>query len=580
MHKIVREKSALCLAVSLTLLVVAPWAMAEEKTSSVDPNAAEPAAVKEPSRSRLTQGAPVEAPLRIEHHASFRLRSDIILGGDLGNSSSAIPLPLSAADESSDMLAWTSIRLRYAAAIHVGEPWTIHFGVDALDNLVLGSTHANANSAFAEGLWGDAQGSPVAGLNSFSDALEVRQLYGSWRILEFLDVHAGRMPENRGMGVWRQAGLCPDCNFGTYVDGAKLGLDVFGFRIDFGWEASAVGATSELPGMPGQGINAGLSDDLNTWTLSLGHSERDVGVAPSEPLDPLATGWSFDWSVYAAISDQTMDSSEQDLTALGTECDPLAQGANDLVALPYPCWRVIPRNAAIYRPGGWFQAIWRRSTLSSLRLEVEVSAMIGDIENTQNAPEYVDSPKSILGVGGAVELEYTSDRLKTGLDLGFATGDDADYLGVSDGQNISVEDDFYLDDASQKVRDNETISSFWFHRDYHVDLLLFRQVIGTVTNAVYVRPWVAYTLLDTETLELGARFDALYAAAMNPEGTPGKGDHWGVELDASAWLEMPHGFAFSVHTGLLIPLDALNDRITQATPGLAFAARGLLTWRY
>ncbi|MGB0589708.1 MAG: hypothetical protein ACPGU1_08530 [Myxococcota bacterium] len=522
----------------------------------------------------------VTSPVRIEHHASFRLRSDILLGGDLGNTSSAIPVPFATDGEPSHTLAWTSIRLRYDAAVHVGEPWTIHVGLDALDNVVLGSTFAGAGSSFEEGLWQDAQVSPVAGISGFSDALEVRHLYGTWRLLEFIDLSGGRMPDNRGLGMWRQAGLCPDCNYGTYVDGAQLGVDIFGFRIEVGWEASAIGVTSEMPGMPGQPTNFDLSDDVNTWTLSLGHSALPVGIAPSAPVDETKPGWAFDWSVHAALTSQSMDTAEQDLSDLGSECAQLAGGTDALLSLPYECWRLMPRDAALYRPGGWVQVVWRRSALSSLRLEFELSALIGEIENTQNDPAYQDSAKSLAGVGGAFELEYRDDRLQTGLDVGFATGDDGDYLGVSDGQNVSVADELYLDDSSTAVRENETISSFWFHRDYHIDLLLFRQVIGTVTNAVYVRPWVAYTLLDTEAVEIGARFDALYAAAMNPEGTPGKGDHWGVEFDASAWVNLPHGFGMSLHTGVLLPLDALNDRVTGASPSPAFAARGLFYWRY
>jgi len=472
------------------------------------------------------------------------------------------------------------MRFRYDAAIHVGEPWSIHLGLDALDNLVMGSTFASATQSFEEAISQDSQVSPVAGISSFSDALEVRHLYASWRLLEFIDVRAGRMPEERGLGMWRQAGLCPDCNYGTYVDGAQVGFDIFGFRIDVGWEASASGTTSELPGVPGQPLNLDLSDDVTTWTLSLGHSALPIGLAPTGPVDPNALGWAFDWAVHAAISDQSLDTSSQDLSALSSECAVLAQGANDLVTLPYECWRVVPRGASLYRPGGWFQALWKRTPLSSLRLEIELSALIGEIENTQNDPAYQDSSKSLAGVGGAFELEYRDDRLRTGLDVGFATGDDGDYLGVSDGQNVSVADELYLDDSSQVVRENETISSFWFHRDYHIDLLLFRQVIGTVTNAVYVRPWIAYTFLDTGSVELGARFDALYAAAMKPAGTPGKGDHWGVEFDASAWIDLPHGFGMSLHTGVLIPLDALDDRFTGAPASTAFAARGLFYWRY
>jgi hypothetical protein len=154
-------------------------------------------------------------------------------------------------------------------------------------------------------------------------------------------------------------------------------------------------------------------------------------------------------------------------------------------------------------------------------------------------------------------------------------------LGVLDGQSVSVPDDaLYLDDASRAIRHNRTITSFWFHRDYHVDLILFRQVIGTVTNAIYVRPWISYTLLESDSLRLGARFDLLYAAAANPAGTPGNGRHWGVEMDGSVWLDMPYGFGITLNTGLLVPLDALDDPSTGQAASPAFAFRGVFSWRY
>jgi uncharacterized protein (TIGR04551 family) len=390
------------------------------------------------------------------------------------------------------------------------------------------------------------------------------------------------MPEQYALGVWRQAGLCPDCDFGTYVDGVQAGLDLLGFRVEVGWEASATGATTELPGVPGQPMNIGLSDDVTTWTIRFGRNGLTAGADPNSSLSPEEQGaWIFDWSIHASITDQTSDTTAQDLTEVGADCPALYEGSTGLVALPYSCWRAIPRNASIYRPGAWLRAKWHPDPISSLRIEFEFSTLIGDIGNTQRDGTLKDTDKDLRGFGAALEFEYGWDRLKTGLDFGFATGDDGDFLGVLDGQNVTIPDDaLYLDDTSASVRDNKTITSFWFHRDYHVDLILFRQVIGTVTNAVYIRPWVSYELLETDSLRFGARFDFLYAAAANPQGTPGDGAHWGVEMDASTWLDLPHGFGLSLHAGLLVPLDALDDRLTGESPNPVFAFRGLMSWRY
>jgi len=591
MLKIVQE-SALRIAAACAVIGAMSGGAWAEPSEGADPAAGSEAApaAQATERVRSASHAPVAAPVWVSQRAAFRVRPEFLVGGDLGGGSSGVPAPLGTgadgAGAESDLLAWASIRLRYNAEIHVGQPWTIHIGFDALDNLVMGSTHRNAGGTFDEGLWRDAQGSPSAGVNGFGDALEVRHAYASWRVMEFLDLRVGRMPEQRALGLWRQTGtdsvLCPDCDFGTYVDGAQLGGDLFGFRLEAGWEISATGATSELPGMPGQPMNLDVSDDVTTWTIGIGRKGLTVGVDPLSSLTPEEQGaWVFDWSVHAAISDQSLDTSTQDLSLAGPDCAPLYEGSGGTVALPHDCWRAVPRDASIYRPGAWFRARWRPTLVSSLRLELEFSALIGDIGNTQGDPSFEDTSKSLRGFGGALEVEYTWERLQTGLDVGFATGDDGDFLGVLDGQSITVPDDtLYLDDVSAAVRNNRTITSFWFHRDYHVDLILFRQVNRAVTNAVYVRPWVSYKLLDSDNLRMGARFDFLYAAAANPKGTPGDGDHWGVEMDASAWIDLPLGFGLSLHGGVLVPLDALNDRVTGAAPEPAFALRSLFSWRY
>lgn len=591
-----KNLSAKYRAAIAVLIAGAVWVIAPAATAADVPavEATDGASELRDPRARDAAQAPVRGPVWLEHSASFRLRSDLLVGGDLGNGSSGIPEPLanSAINSDvgdSDILAWAAIRLRYMATIHVGQPWSIHIGLDALDNLVLGSTHVNAGGDFAHGLFTDSQAPPTAGFNSWQDAFRIRQAYGRWKVLNFLDLRFGRIPQNYGMGVWRQFDDCADCDFGTSVDGVRASVLLGGFEIEAGWEAAAVGVTTELPGVPGQPKDLGPEDDVHTWTVSLGRRDFAVGADEGSHLTPWEQGaWLIDWQAWAAITTQTLSSSEPDLADLPIDCQPVSQSPTGQIALEPSrpgsqnhCWRMIPRNTTLYRPGAWFRARWRPDFRSSLRLEVELQALIGDIGNTQRREELEDTDKELRGFGGAFEAEYKRDRLAVGFDFGFATGDDRRYLGVLDGQNIVVRDDaIYLDDEGTNVRDNPVVTSFWFHRDYHVDLILFRQVIGTVTNAVYMKPWVAYTLLDTDDLKLHARFDLLYAAAARPEGTPGNGNHWGVEMDASVAMELPAGFGLNLATGLLIPLDALDDPTTGASPNPAFALRLMATWRY
>src|SRR5690606_38123882 len=109
---------------------------------------------------------------------------------------------------------------------------------------------------------------------------------------------------------------------------------------------------------------------------------------------------------------------------------------------------------------------------------------------------------------------------------------------------------------------NRDVTSYWFNRDYRLDLILFRQIIGTVTNAIYVKPWVATEILRMESAVLTARLDVLYAAAAVPAGTPGDGQHWGVEIDGRVGLTTTDGFDTTLALGVLFPLDALDYRDT------------------
>jgi uncharacterized protein (TIGR04551 family) len=156
---------------------------------------------------------------------------------------------------------------------------------------------------------------------------------------------------------------------------------------------------------------------------------------------------------------------------------------------------------------------------------------------------------------GGIALEsrygFLQNRLQVGVDTGWASGDPTPGFGVRPGLNKNP-----LRGAAdgQQFADDGAISNFAFDRDYHVDLLLFREVIGTVTDALYLKPHVAYYFTDN----FGLRGDVLGAMSNFARSTPGNSHFLGLELDASVFFKTEDGFIFNLQYGYLFPFDGLN----------------------
>ncbi len=184
--------------------------------------------------------------------------------------------------------------------------------------------------------------------------------------------------------------------------------------------------------------------------------------------------------------------------------------------------------------------------------------------------------------GAALELEYQYHQLKTGLHAGIASGDSARGFGVEDQPTLSVDG-----------VPNTEVTNFKFDRNYHVDLILFREVIGTVTNAIYIKPFLEYDLFSSVEDALGARIEFMYAQALEPEATPGCdlsdaancSSFLGFETDLRIFYEEKGRFNFDLEAGLLVPGEALrylspNDSANNRDPSLAFTVQSRLTLQF
>lgn len=523
----------------------------------------------------------------VEHHGYFRFRADFFHNGHLGtvvpgvarSGTSGIPAPLSenainnddpdvsaqVGTEDAKVIASANIRLRYSPTIHISESLRVRTTFDILDNLVLGSTpDFNGNLARPDVplvAFAQAQAPPSDGGNGFRDSIRVKEAYGEFQPAFVLRV--GRMASNWGLGILANGGDDVDDDYGDYVDRALILFKVFGVYVAGAWDYLYSGAISDdASNAFGQPKDLGSADDANQYVLSF--FQRPL--TPAEKQQRLVDVYerfkpSFDWGLYAVYRAQEFDLDNASYEAWQDDGGDITY--DELGLVTRGAWAVIPDL--------WLRYEQRFDFFSGIRIELEVASIFGSIDNVNNELGGEESSRDIQQIGAALEVQFDTNQLSLGLDSGVASGDTAEGFGVLDRNTLSEQDG----------SPNKDVTAFKFDRDYHVDLILFREVIGTVTNAVYIKPWVSYDLFDSPEDTLGVRLDLMYAQALEKEATPGNEAFLGFEADLRLFFHNKAGFMLDVETGLLLPGGALNyrpvDNANNRDAKLAFTLQSRLT---
>lgn len=525
----------------------------------------------------------------VEHHGYFRFRADLFHNGHLstvipgvsGTGTSGIPAPLTenvinnddadvsaqVGTEDAKAIATANLRFRYSPTLHVSDNLRIHTTVDILDNLVMGSTPDFAGnlarpdvplSAFAT-----TAAPPSAGVNGFSDSIRVKEAYAEFQPSFLLRV--GRQASSWGLGILANGGQDVDDDFGDFTDRALLLLKVWDVYVTAAWDYVYSGAITDDPTDNfGQPKDLGLADDVNQYVLAFFQrplSDKDKAerrAALHERFEP-----AFDWGVYGVFRQQDFDLDIASYARWRKEGGDLSRASLGLV--PRDAWAVIPDL--------WLRYQQRFSFHSGLRIEAELVGIIGEVGNADSELGGGTGSRELQQFAGAVEVQYDYGGLDLGLDAGFASGDDADGFGVLDKHTLAEADG----------SPNTKITGFKFDRDYQIDLILFREVIGAVTNAIYVKPWVAYDLVEGPE-DFGFRLDLLYAQALEPRATPGDDGFLGFEADIRTYFYDPSGFRFDLEMGLLFPGGAFNyrpvDNTNDRDAEFAFTLQSRLTMMF
>ncbi|MFY0529018.1 TIGR04551 family protein [Archangium gephyra] len=496
----------------------------------------------------------------------YRLRPNLYYQFDLGKPLESRLFPSPRPTESTQSFA--DMRLRLEPTFNISEEVRVKLQVDALDNVILGSTPMSDvdRNFYLFDIFNDGQVSPRSALNSIKDSLMVREAYGEVSTPVGL-LRFGRMTAHWGLGLLRNDGNCLECDFGDVVDRVMFVTEPFdGFYVTPMFEFNDEGIYAYPNGEQGQPVDISSADDSHSWVLAV--ARRDTPQQVKAKLDNnqgvLNYGLHFSWRTQRyspAVNDE------------GVEQPGL----------------FVPRGATLYIPD-----VWLRYEERNFRVEFELAAYLGQINGLARTAAQVNDPSfnqalDVVAFGGAAVGEYRmlNGQLNLQLEVGFASGDRAPGFGAYPGQPGTgpggsaqpgdVEGPQFFC-GTGGCRDN-AIRNFRFNRAYRVDNILWRELVGTVTDAVYVKPTVRYTL--TQGFDLFG--SAIYSQSLYAESTPSFTDRMlGIETNVGARYETEDGFVARVDWSVLFPLAGLNESDPNARVELAtsHAIRGTLGIRF
>lgn len=496
----------------------------------------------------------------LELNGYFRSRMNVLNRCDLGTfvpadritppqGTSACPVPSSynsaenAGKNSADRpgtLFGGDLRLRLEPTLNVAEDIRVKAQVDVLDNIVMGSSMGlYASPSYPYSFLSPTQYDDPGYLRIKRAWAEIDTPVG--------EVRFGRMPINFGLGILYNSGNQITNDYGDNVDGLMFATQIWGHYLIPGVFVSSTAQIGRGGGMGslgdngqgffsnewGQRYNLDPSDDSYSFVLSFAKKDKDADIKAL-----LADGrWVLNYGAMGTYRFQVNDS-QYDL-------------ANNK-------WMTQPRHS-----NAGFLSLWSDYYIDKFHIEGELVGVVGQIGNSKGLWEDVErtSSISILQAAFAMRSRYgfIGDKLGIGLDAGWASGDSAYGMGARPGINKSVSKGSA--DGQQFVGDDTSINNFRFNPAYQIDMLLFKEIIGTITDAAYIKPHIAYDLTKT----FGVRLDVISSFTNFAQSTPGQSQILGLEFDGSLYYQSEQGVFARMQYGLLIPFAGLNHSPEQLT---------------
>lgn len=458
-----------------------------------------------------------------------------------------------------DNLSGANLRLRLEPTINLDEGTSVHIQADVLDNFVLGSTPTNQRFGIYNhpdqqaplGPFVDNQAPEQQGINSDRTSIVVKRAWAEVAvplgILKF-----GRMPDHWGMGMYRNAGGYDpiagtydlDADYGDTVDRVSFSALIPGTNLramiatDWNSTPPVSNQTVYGKGRDGHPFDLDDNDDMNSWVGVI--SRMDT---PQEFRDTVDRG---DVAInYGVRFEYRTQSWAYDLTGtmLGGTLDPFTQ--------------YVPRDLKMYTPD-----LWAKLGYGRWLFEAELVAELGKINRLEDLGKTV--PADIRKFGGTVRASWKGleGKLRMGLEGGAASGDEWDNTPMGN-THIAFANLLGTCPTGTTCPADGTLSQFIFNREYKVDMILWRHLIGAVTNAGYVKPFLSYDLTGSIMMKVAN----ITSFALRPIATPGNDTMYGTEFNADLGYRSG-GLNLGISYGVLFPFGAMNhpgdDPVTTA----------------
>ncbi|MEW5853793.1 MAG: hypothetical protein AB2A00_33770 [Myxococcota bacterium] len=422
------------------------------------------------------------------------------------------------------------MRLRLSPTLWFGEDVRVFVEVDVLDNLAFGAT--------PRGTPYNGRAAIVAG-TGFQDPVTAAQ--GAFKLRSAVAeamtplgvISAGRSPTHFGLGIAANAGDDLDDDGGDRADRVAWWMPMVGHFLAAAFDIAASG--------PRGNHNA---VGPNPTSPLLGQQAFSLAVlrwrAPWEvDMHRRAGGWVLDYGAALTTQFQLRDNPVYYQTLSATP------GLN--------------KNETVRRD--YFAAladVWVRFWFRDLRVEAEGVFTHLHIGNPSPYPG-VEFRQPVTGnpFAGVLVAEWLPLRGRFGLlgEAGVASPDPSPGFPASESTGLleSRRGDIFGPQVDG-VRDRR-FDSFRMHPMYRVDLILWRTLLGGVSEAAYARGRFALQPVEGMRFE----FNTVYSHALLARSAPGGANPLGFEVDSAMTLQMG-SFSIRTDAGVLFPLAGLAKR--------------------
>jgi uncharacterized protein (TIGR04551 family) len=460
----------------------------------------------------------------------LRTRGEALYNLDLdrGLTPSGMPLfPVSQADPRAQTLTHWDMRLRTDIALYApGSMVAVKARFDVLDNIALGSLPEGVPSAVT------TQRSPA-------DAIRVRRAWGEL-LLPFGFLAAGRMGTHWGLGMVANGGDCLDCDSSDASDRVAFITPLAGHIWALAYDFSATGPLGART-LQNRTIGLEPTTDVRTVTFAWMSWQTDEARERRRKADKTTVE-------YGSYITHRWQSQDIPGTYLPTAqpLDPFANGGAGIMARGY-------RASAL---DGWL-----RLTFPTARIEAEAAFLTATVDQASLVPGVLlRDPVKSRQLGAALQSDFGAPdgRFSAGLDAGYASGDPAPGFGVVQRPGAPATQPGDLDGPQANPRRDNRIDNFRFHPDYRIDRILFREILGAVTDAVYARPHARLTLASAKSARVSAHTAVIASTAVEKTSTPSGKAPLGVEIDPSLVFETK-AFLAALDYAVLFPLAGFDN---------------------